>query len=339
MVPSGHRCKPLMKSLRVLTLLAVLGLSACAGGPTTGVAPWTGVQPGWTAAVAESRPVGLGLAGGAVLAEGVEFAGGIEIVLAPDSPLHSLSDLKLTGEGGFISVTDAGDLVRGSLRLDAAGRLSGVDGLRYRRLTLRDGSPIVEKVDGDAEGLAFTHAGDLLISFERDHRIWNYGRAEAPAARPVAVSLPDFAFTLNDGIEGMAASDAGWIVAGESGGVWDCHGAGCRIVVPPPQTALSDREYRITGMDENPAGDGWYVVQRSFAPPIDARAQVRLMNPRGELGPVLIELKLPGTTDNFEGIAAERRDGGVRLYLLSDDNGNPPQRTLLLAFDLKDARR
>ena len=148
-----------MRSFRNLpALLLAFALAACAGGRIADVAPWTGPAEGWTAAEARHRPVGLGLAGGAVLADGVAFAGGIEIALAPDSPLHSLSDLKLTGERGFISVTDAGDLVRGSLRLDAAGRLTGVDALRYRRLTLRDGAPIVEKADGDAEGLAFTHA-------------------------------------------------------------------------------------------------------------------------------------------------------------------------------------
>ena len=44
----------------------------------------------------------------------------------------------------------------------------------------------------------------------------------------------------------------------------------------------------------------------------------------------------PATVDNFEGIAAVRRpDGGVRLYILSDDNFNPGQRTLLLAFDVR----
>lgn len=328
-----------MISLRRFAGIALaLSMAACAGGPTTGVPVWTGAQAGWTAAAAESRPVGLGLAGGAVLAEGVTFAGGVEIVLAPDSPLHSLSDLKLTGEGGFISVTDAGDLARGSLRLDAAGRLAGVNGLRYRRLTLRDGSPIVEKVDGDAEGLAFTHAGDLLISFERDHRIWNYGRAEAPAARATPEAIPDFAFARNDGIEGLAASDRGWIVAGESGGVWDCNGDGCVVMTAPPATPLTDAEYRITGMDRNPVGEGWFVVQRSFAPPLDARARVRLMTADGRLSPPIIELKLPGTTDNFEGIAAELRGDGVRLYLLSDDNGNPPQRTLLLAFDVRPSR-
>jgi hypothetical protein len=77
------------------------------------------------------------------------------------------------------------------------------------------------------------------------------------------------------------------------------------------------------------------VVQRLYRPPLDARARVRRMAPNGDLGPVLMELKLPGTTDNFEGVAAERRDGATRLYILSDDNSNPMQRTLLLAFDLR----
>ena len=52
------------------------------------------------------------------------------------------------------------------------------------------------------------------------------------------------------------------------------------------------------------------------------RAQVRRLAPDGGLGPVLISLKLPGTTDNFEGIAAETREGRTRLYILSDDNFN-----------------
>ena len=30
------------------------------------------------------------------------------------------------------------------------------------------------------------------------------------------------------------------------------------------------------------------------------------------------------------------RDGATRLYILSDDNNNAPQRTLLLAFDVRD---
>ena len=103
-----------------------------------------------------------------------------------------------------------------------------------------------------------------------------------------------------------------------------------------PGADLSPGDMTETGRSLDVAidGDGWLAVQRRYRPPLDARAHVRRMAPDGSLGPVLIELKLPGTTDNFEGIAAETRNGRTRLYILSDDNFNPMQRTLLLAFDL-----
>jgi hypothetical protein len=319
---------------RVLAAFALLALAACAGTATT-VPPPAVLSGGWTTAGAAARPVGLGLPGGAQLDDSVRFAGGLQLVADAASPLHGLSDFKLTGDGAFVSVSDGGDLVRGRLTLDADGRLTGVAALRLRRLTLAGGQPIADKVDGDAEGLMLTADGDLLVSFERDHRIWRYGPVEQPRPRPAPVAHPDFDFPLNDGMEGIARTPAGWRVAGESGGVWDCTSVGCRVVTSPPATPLPDSEYRITGMDRDPSGDGFLVVQRSYRPPVDARARVRRMAPDGTLGPVLIELKLPGVTDNFEGIAAVARGAGVRLYILSDDNGNPAQRTLLLAFDVK----
>jgi hypothetical protein len=46
----------------------------------------------------------------------------------------------------------------------------------------------------------------------------------------------------------------------------------------------------------------------------------------------------PLTIDNFEGVAAVLRpDGGIRVYLLSDDNGSPVQHTYLLTFDWQPA--
>ena len=323
---------PMRALSRLAPAFAALAIAACAGAWPVVSPP---IPPGWTPAAPGIRPVGLGLPGGAQLAEGVRFAGGVELVLEAGSPLHSLSDLKLTGENGFVSVSDAGDLVRGHLVLNRSGRLVGVTGLAWRRLTMADGTPIAGKADGDAEGLAITDSGDLLVSFERDHRIWNYGSTAMPANRPVSVRHPDAAFTPNDGMEGLSALGSGWRVAGESGGVWDCTPAACDVVTPVPQDALDDGGYRITGMDRDPSGDGVFIVQRSYRPPLDARAQVRRMAADGTLGPVLIELKLPGTTDNFEGIAAVARDGGTRLYILSDDNDNPAQRTLLLAFDVR----
>lgn len=325
-----------MKPLRrLLPTMGALLLAACAGAVSV-VAPTPVGTDGWTPAAASVRSVGLGVPGGARLEDGVTFAGGIELVLAEASPLHSLSDIKLLGGEDFVSVSDAGDLVRGRLRLSATGRLTGIEALGFRRLTLMDGARIEEKVDGDAEGLAIDARGDLLVSFERNHRIWNYGDPRQPVSAPVAVRMPDAVFALNDGIEGIAAGPAGWRVGGESGGIWDCTAARC-VVVVAPGTPVPDNDYRITGMDRDPSG-GWFVVQRSYSPPVDARAWVRRMAEDGTLGPVLIELKLPGTTDNFEGIAVVARNGATRLYLLSDDNNKAAQRTLLLAFDVAPGR-
>lgn len=317
---------------RSLAVLALLALSACASVSASPLAPMA--LPGWTSAAAGTRPVGLGLPGGARLDAGVRFAGGVQIVLDETSPLHSLSDLKLDGEDGFVGVTDAGDLVRGRLILNDQGRLTGVAGLQYRRLTLMNGAPIVEKADGDAEGLAISDDGEVVVSFERDHRIWNYGPVDAVRTVPTVLSRPDFPFTNNDGMEGISVASNGLRVAGESGGVWDCFTAHCRVVTAPPPTPLTDSEYRITGMDRDPSGDGYFVLQRLFRAPADVRAHIRRMDGNGELGPVLVELKFPGTTDNFEGLAAVTRNDGARLYILSDDNSSKKQRTLLLAFDV-----
>jgi hypothetical protein len=314
-------------------VVAALLLSACA---TAVPAPvWTGGSAGWTAAEAEVRAVGLGIPGGAALADGVRFAGGLELVLDPDSPLHSLSDLKLADADDFVSVSDAGDLVRGRLRHDGAGRLKGVDSLRWRRLTLVDGTPISAKEDGDAEGL-FLGPDGLAVSFERRHRLWSYGPLETLSARPTPLTSPDAAFPLNDGMEGISAGPGGWRVAAEAGGVWDCAVRGCRVVTAPPPAPVPDSDYRITGMDRDPGGDGFWIVERRFRPPVDVRARVRRMAVDGSLGPVLVELSLPSTVDNFEGIAAVRLGDRTRLYILSDDNGSDRQRTLMLAFDVEE---
>jgi hypothetical protein len=206
---------------RGVVALALLALSACA--TTSMVAPAPVPMAGWTHGAATTRTVGLGLPGGARLADGVRFAGGIEIVLPTDSPLHSLSDFKLVdGAHGFVSVTDAGDLVRGRLTLNSQGRLTGVSGLQYRRLTLTDGQPITEKFDGDAEGLLVTDGGDLFISFERNHRIWNYGPVNAPHARPTVVRHPDHAFPLNDGMATATIASPAWIARRRAAAISSC---------------------------------------------------------------------------------------------------------------------
>ena len=53
------------------------------------------------------------------------------------------------------------------------------------------------------------------------------------------------------------------------------------------------------------------------------------------LGVELAQLVPPFTVDNFEGLAVfPDKRGGTIIYILSDDNFNPLQRTLLLQFRL-----
>ena len=53
------------------------------------------------------------------------------------------------------------------------------------------------------------------------------------------------------------------------------------------------------------------------------------------VGQEIARLEAPLTVDNFEGIAIRRGSGGETLvYLISDDNFNPLQETLLMLFRL-----
>ena len=151
--------------------------------------------------------------------------------------------------------------------------------------------------------------------------------------RPSPLAVPPVA-PGNNGLEALAAGPGGLRAAAETGGVWDC-ALRCAEVAPPPAAPPAISDWRVTGMDRDPAGDGWFVVERLYREPFDMRARLRSMDASGAPGPVLVTLSLPSTTDNFEGIAATAGASGTRLYILSDDNDNPRQRTLLLAFDVE----
>lgn len=316
---------------RLAALVLTLLLSACAGaGVVSG--PWRGSGGGWTPIAAEIRPIGLGAPGGVRLAPGVRFAGGLQIVAPGGDRLHGLSDLKLV-DAEFVAVTDAGDLVRGRPAFDRRGRLAGLSDLRLRGLTGEDGRGFATKADGDAESLAITADGDLVVGFEQRPRLWSYGPLDALRDRPSPLAAPP-APPGNEGLEALAARPDGLRAAAEGGGVWDCTSMRCVEVVAPPATPTAVGDWRVTGMDRDPAGGGWFVVERLYREPFDMRARLRRMDPSGRSGPVLVTLSLPSTTDNFEGVAAVAGAVGTRLYILSDDNDNPRQRTLLLAFDV-----
>jgi hypothetical protein len=315
---------------RGLGAAALMGAAACAAVATA--TPGPVASPDHAIRI-EARAVPLGL-GGATLAPGVRYAGGL-VLRGPG--LHGLSDLKIeatpSADPRAWVVSDFGDLIRFTVRLDRNGRLAGADSAISRPLTGPDGGVLTPKANADAEGLALLPDGRVLVSFERDHRIWSYGTGAN--ARPVAVASPAVDLPENEGLEGLAAAlSAGWLALAEGGGVWLCE-ATC--VTLGLSTLVPADGYRFTGADRDPAGDGWFVTERFYSPPLDMRVRVRRLSANGIMSEPLIQLRPPASVDNFEGIAAVATPTGTRLYLLSDDNANPLQKTLLLAFDVTDA--
>jgi hypothetical protein len=312
-----------MRAILRLGLVSALLLAAACAGVSTSRPLYDAL--GDRSVRIEARTTPLGPVG-ASLAEGVTYAGGLTL---RGSALHGLSDLKMEGDTAWI-VSDFGTLIRMRLTTSRSGRLTGAVAATARPLVDPDGAVLTPKPRADAEGIALLEDGSVLVSFERDHRIWNYG--PAGTGRPIPVPHPAVAFADNGGMEGLAAArSGGWLVLGEEGGGWVCRPGGC--VALPAYPATGDDGFRVTGADRDPSG-GWFIVERSFSPPVDMRARVRRLSGDGTPGPVLIALRPPAAVDNMEGIAAVSTPQGTRLYLLSDDNDNPLQRTLLLAFDL-----
>jgi hypothetical protein len=241
--------------LRAATSLALMGAAACAAVATSTPRPGPIAGPDDAIRI-EARHVPLGI-GGATLASGVSYGGGL-ILRGPK--LHGLSDLEVQGDRAW-AVSDFGDLVRFTIRLDRNGRLTSVDSAIARPLTGPDGAILTPKANADAEGLAILADGEALVSFERDHRIWSYGPEFASPASPVP--HPDFAFPDNEGMEGLSADGDGWLVLGEGGGAWLCDRGGCAPLSDPMPTPADG--FRFTGADRDPNG-GWFVVERYYAP-------------------------------------------------------------------------
>jgi len=310
-------------------LVAALLLAACASvSPPLPPAP----VPAGPGIIVKAEPVPLNSADPSQdRLAGFIYAGGIALTSDQTSRLHGLSDLKMTPDGRFESVSDDGDLLEGRIVLDSTGRLVGVADARLTGLVGQDGQPLVGKFERDAEGLAILPARDRLVSFEHHHRIWLYPAAGGP---PRAVPMPDEAFPENDGMEALAAlpwvaPDAYVVGAEDTGHTWICRvSATC---APSASAELPPAHGLVAIAPLADGRTGW--LMRAWSPALGTRVTLSLRDAAGrELDRAYFAL--PISVDNFEGLAMiPGREGRLRLYILSDDNFSPSQRTLFLAFD------
>jgi hypothetical protein len=266
----------------------------------------------------------------------------------PLAPFGGLSDMTLAQDGdAILSVSDIGWWWRLRLTRDAQGRLLGVPAAEPAPLRDLAGAALTRKFESDAESMTRLADGHWLVGFERDHRIWSYSDAdptaalpEGPAARFAAPAglrdLPE-----NNGIEAMAELKDGRVLMlaeGEENAPGDGIGwLGGPGAWTPVMIRRSDG-FRPTALATLPSG-GVLLLERYFTETSGPGARISYLPASslasgGRLEPTLLaEWRLPVTVDNFECLAvAPDAGGGLYLFILSDDNQNPLQRTLLLQF-------
>ena len=257
------------------------------------------------------------------------FAGGIAIRSRDTDQMHELSDLVMMSGDRFIAVGDAGTRLDARLLLDAAGRLTGVTNAVLTPLIGLDGAP-VRGDDRDAEGMALLPNGDLLVSFEGNHRVWRYPKT---GDRALPAAWPRVSFPINEGMEAITehpdAGDDAYLVGAEgTGETWSCRVSGGCV---KDRTVDKPTEFGLVAMTSLPGGLIAYLL-RAYDPIQLSRITLKIM--RGGTVVSRMDLAPPLTVDNFEGLASwAGTDGRRRFYLISDDNDRSSQRTLLFAFD------
>ena len=280
------------------------------------------------------------------------YRGGLHLALRErreGEEFGGLSGLEVLEDGRFIAISDFGTWVEGQLQLDAQGDLTGVSGLRQAQMRDENGDVFPNKEAADAEGLTQLPDGRFAVSFEQTQtiRVYDLNR-DGPfgAARRGPVLEGVDSLPHNSGLEALAATADGVLLVGAEGGTGDDAPlwlARLDAPAPTPVTAryVLPRAYSLTSLDRTPDGD-FVALERFYAPIVGPRARItrltRQMIDSGRVNAeVLAQLDPPFPLDNFEGISATRAPGGgLRIYVISDDNLSERQRTLLLAFDVAD---
>ena len=275
--------------------------------------------------------------------DGLIWRGGLEL-RSPRSGFGGLSGLLVSADGTRLSaISDKGTWLSLALSTDTDGGPTGAGEARIGPLRGPGGTRLTEKWDRDAEELARAPDGSLLVAFEHNHRIWRYPELSGEP-RPLKPQ-PDLAdLGRNSGIEALAAFRNGDLLAIVEGSdkadasrayLW-------RDAAWSRLTYARGGGFRPTGATVLPDGDV-LVLERRFN--VLEGVKIRLVRlPAASLRPgarlsgtVIATLAPPFSVDNMEGIAARRSAAGETLiYLVSDDNFNPLQRTLLLVFALKE---
>ena len=274
------------------------------------------------------------------LLKNLEYVSGLELN-SNHEDFGGLSGLIIEDYNNFTTIGDQGIWMTGQLILNNNDELTSISNAKLGYLKSEKNIYLVQsgKLFTDAEAVELFN-GKLIVSFERNHRILSYEKIEGVAQlfydKIKLLDLPN-----NGGIEAMTSlKDNSLIFISE-----DLVDSNDRIVgFRLYENKLSkifvkkNGSFKPTDLSVLPSGD-ILMLERSFTPIKGAKARISLIKYQDIIEsplitPIYIDtISPPMIVDNFEGISSiKSNSGGYFIFILSDDNFNFFQKTILLQF-------
>ena len=277
----------------------------------------------------------------------LEFLTGL--VLSSDHPkFGGLSGLAVSDDGTrLLAIGDRGVWVTASIE-HRNGLPTGLTDAEISPILNMGGQPLTGDF-ADAEGLIVDeHDGRFVratVSFEREARLGKYDLGkEGFLARPTDIPLPAEPVPprYNKGVEGITELEGGLLAMTEQ--TLDPNGNIAGWIGGLPLTLRKIGSYHLTDLDTLPDGR-LLTLERHYTRGGGPGMRMRLIDPitvkPGAIlgGEIIIDLNAGFSIDNMEGLTSRRApDGSTWIYVVSDDNFNAVQRTLLLVFRLMPAK-
>lgn len=339
--------------------IAVLGLGCLLSGiqmpAQAQTLPWS--IDGSTVAEIKTVPVEQFIVGSDKTEFGaLRFVGGI--VLSGKAEFGGFSGIIVTEDGkGLLAVSDVGQWFSAEIKREN-GRISGLENTVIGPIRDANGNALNKgrKWYADAEGLAWSD-GQVIMSFERQSgKVRTADLAKKGFLAPVSIlpeSAPLNSIKGNRGIEAIAVPPDGSVFDGSLIAIGERilssgHHSGWVLSGDKSRRFKIRRrgDFDITDAEFLPNGD-LLILERRFSLSLGSAVRIRRISAadftperlsNGIIldGLDLMTADLTHQIDNMEGMAVRvDPDGTPIILLISDDNLNFFQRTLLLEFALR----
>ncbi len=289
-----------------------------------------------------------------------------------DKRFGGLSGLDFTEDGNLLAISDQGDFVWLGLGEDGVtptdariGGMRDAKGASIRGKSEGDAEGLA--VNGGVALVSF-EGNHRVLAFDVG-RCGAAARGVAIAAGKPDVMTKAFARQKldvggNEGLEGLAVTPDWFVVAGLETKAGKQSAVSVRGIEARPEfdVRVAEGAPELVGLDVVAEGDdvrvyslhrsrsalasnAIMIVETRFQRGLDqSNLPARVMGELDErararfqpaVSRVLAQMNVFLTIDNFEGIAAKAMpDGGIRLFVVSDDNFAARQRTLLMVYDV-----